>query len=156
MTIKVFISYSHKDEEFKESLVEHLSALKRNSTINSWDDRKILAGQDWKNEISENLKESEIILFLISPSFIASDYCMNIEFLTAIQMHDDGCAILIPIIVRPSDLESTQFSSFQAVPKDAIPVITWTHQDEAWVDVIRSIKKSIIEIENIKKKATLN
>ncbi|HDL8471868.1 TPA: toll/interleukin-1 receptor domain-containing protein, partial [Yersinia enterocolitica] len=60
MTIKVFISYSHKDEEFKESLVEHLSALKRNSTINSWDDRKILAGQDWKDEISENLKESEI------------------------------------------------------------------------------------------------
>ena len=55
MTNKVFISYSHKDEAFKDSLEEHLAPLKRSGTIDSWNDRKIIAGQPWEKVISTNL-----------------------------------------------------------------------------------------------------
>lgn len=152
MGIKVFISYSHKDELHKDSLEDHLSTLKNNGQIETWHDRKLIAGQNWEGEISENLKEAEVILFLISASFLASDYCQNVEVKTAIERHVKGEAVLIPIIVRPSDWTHSPFGAFQALPKDSIAVTKWDDEDEAWLDVINGIRKFIIKHEESKKK----
>ena len=65
MAVKVFISYAHKDEQFKDSLVEHMSGLVRANVVSEWNDRKIVPGQDWSDEISENLASSEIILLAL-------------------------------------------------------------------------------------------
>jgi hypothetical protein len=143
MTIKVFISYSHKDEQHKDSLDEHLAMLKRNCVIDAWHDRKIVAGEKWAEEISENLEQSELILFLISSSFLASDYCFSNEMQRAIAMHEEGRAQLIPILIRPCDWASSELSKFQAVPKDAKPISTWTNHDEAWLDAICGIKRHL-------------
>lgn len=143
MSKKVFISYSHKDESHKESLDEHLSMLKRNKIIDAWHDRKIVPGQDWSKEISENLELSELILFLISPSFLGSEYCFNVEMKRAIEMHKDGKAQLIPIVIRPCDWATSELSCFQAVPKDAKPITTWSNYDEAWLNAVNGIKQHL-------------
>lgn len=143
MALNVFISYSHKDEAFKDSLVEHMAGLKRSGQIDEWHDRKIIAGQDWSNEISENLESSSLILFLISSSFMDSDYCMNIEAKTALQMHRDGRAQLIPIVVRSVEWSDSELSKLQALPKDAAAITSWSDQDKAWVNVIKGIKSHI-------------
>lgn len=145
MSTKVFISYSHKDEEFKDSLAEHLAGLIRSGIISEWNDRKILPGSDWSNEISENLKNSDLILFLISSSFLSSDYCMNIEAKTALSMHESGYAQLIPIVIRPVDWADTPLSKLQALPKDAKAIASCSDRDAAWVDVVLGIKKRIKE-----------
>ena len=145
MTKKVFISYAHKDEEFKESLVEHMAGLIRAEIINEWNDRKIIPSQDWSNEISENLESSELILFLISSSFMNSEYCMGVEVKRALQMHKEGKAQLIPIVVRAVDWTDSDLSKLQGLPKDAIPISSWNDIDEAWVNVIGGIKKQIQE-----------
>ncbi|BBE49860.1 hypothetical protein OYT1_ch0287 [Ferriphaselus amnicola] len=143
MSIKVFISYSHKDEQHKDSLDEHLAMLKRNCIIDAWHDRKIVASEKWAEEVSENLEQSELILFLISSSFLASDYCFSNEMKRAISMHEEGRAKLIPILVRPCDWSCSELSKFQAVPKDAKPITTWPNPDEAWLDVISGIKRQL-------------
>jgi hypothetical protein len=143
MPIKVFISYSHKDESHKEQLEEHLSMLKRSKIIDAWHDRKIMAGQDWSNEISTHLENSELILLLISPSFLGSDYCFNLEMNRAIELHKEGKAVLIPIVVRPCDWSSCELGSYQAVPKDANPITSWNNQDEAWLDAIKGIREQL-------------
>ncbi|HFF8946405.1 toll/interleukin-1 receptor domain-containing protein [Serratia marcescens] len=152
MGIKVFISYSHKDEAHKDSLEDHLSTLKTNGQIETWNDRKLVAGQNWESEISENLKEAEIILFLVSASFLASEYCQNIEARTAIERHQSGEAVLIPVIIRPSDWGHSPFGSFQALPKDALAVTKWSDEDEAWLNVIQGIRKAIDLLSSSKKK----
>jgi len=143
MSIKVFISYSHKDEQYKDSLDEHLTMLKRNCVIDEWHDRKIIAGKKWAEDISENLELSEVILFLISSSFLASDYCFSNEMQRAIAMHEEGKAQLIPILIRPCDWGSSELSKFQAVPKDAKPISLWANQDEAWLDAVTGIKRHL-------------
>lgn len=143
MAIKVFISYAHKDEQFKDSLVEHMSGLLRANVVSEWHDRKIAPGQDWSNEISENLDSSEIILFLISSSFMNSEYCMGVEVKKALSMHKEGSAQLIPIIVRAVDWSDSELSKVQGLPKDAVPIASWANEDEAWVNVIGGIKKHI-------------
>lgn len=143
MSKKVFISYSHKDEAHKDSLEEHLSMLKRNHVIDAWHDRKIIPGQDWSKEISENLEKSELILFLLSPSFLSSEYCFNVEMKRAIEMHHEGKAQLIPIVVRACDWSTAELSGIQAVPKDAKPITSWDNTDEAWLDAINGIKRHL-------------
>ncbi len=145
MAVKVFISYAHKDEQFKDSLVEHMSGLVRANVVSEWNDRKIVPGQDWSDEISENLASSEIILFLISSSFMNSDYCMGVEVQKALSMHKEGRAQLIPIVIRAVDWSDSELSKIQGLPKDAVPIASWGNEDEAWVNVIGGVKKHIQE-----------
>lgn len=146
MSAKVFVSYSHKDETYKENLEEHLSSLRRNNVIEAWHDRKIIPGQKWKDEIDSNLSEADIILFLVSSSFIDSDYSQDIEVKTAVKQHEEGKSILIPIVVRACDWKDMCFSAFQGLPKDARAVKSWHDEDEAWLDVVEGIKNAVEEI----------
>ena len=146
MSVKLFVSYAHKDEKYKEDLEEHLSPLTRNKLIESWNDRKIMPGTDWKGEIDNNLLNSDIILFLVSSSFINSDYSQEIEVKTAVEQHNSGQSILIPIVVRACHWKGMSFANFQGLPKDALAVKSWQDEDEAWLDVVKGIEKVANEI----------
>lgn len=140
MAKKVFISYSHKDESYRSDLEDHLSMLKRKDVISVWHDREILAGDAWKGKIDENLDQADLVLFLVSPSFLASDYCCDIEVRKALENKAAGKCEIISIVLRPCDWSDCEFSQFQVVPKDARPISMWSNKDEAWLDAINSIK----------------
>lgn len=141
--MKLFISYSHKDEPYKDQLDTHLAVLKRNNVITTWYDRKIVGGENWKDEIDDNLDSSKIVLMLISPDFLASEYCYEKEMKQALQNHVAGESIVIPVIIRPCDWKDTLFSHLQAFPRDAEAVALWSNQDVAWLDIITKLKETI-------------
>jgi len=150
----VFISYSHKDEEYKDALLEHMASLRRTGEVEEWHDRKIEPGKNWKNEISQHLHNSTIIIFLISASFINSDYCVEVEAKTAFEKHLKGEALLIPIVIRPTHWNDSEFANIQSLPKDSKPVTTWENADMAWLDVVQGIKVALSEFKpenNMKK-----
>lgn len=144
--MKVFISYSHKDDGHRNALENHLSSLKRSGLITTWSDRKLQAGDDWANSIDSNLEEANIILFLVSSDFIASDYCIDIEFKRAIEKHRLGEATLIPIIVRDCDWKDSELGKIQALPRDANPVDNWDKKDAAWAHVVQEIRNCINQL----------
>ncbi|NJL74464.1 MAG: toll/interleukin-1 receptor domain-containing protein [Saprospiraceae bacterium] len=139
--VKVFISYSHKDEDYKDTLNTYLTPYERKGTIKIWDDRDILPGQIWDTEIKQAVLNADIVLFLVSPDFMASGYIDGVELKTAMELHVEGKMVLIPIIIRPSDLSLLDLKIFQAVPKDAKPISTWENKDEAWLNVIQQLGK---------------
>ena len=145
--ISVFISYSHKDERYRESLEAHMSILSRQGKVSTWHDRRINPGQEWENQIDEHIKKSDLILLLISSDFIASEYCFSKELSIAIENHEAQKSVVIPVIVRPSEWSDAPFSKLQGVPKDARAVTTWENEDEAWLDVVKGIKKAIETIQ---------
>jgi tetratricopeptide (TPR) repeat protein len=144
--VEVFYSYSHKDEEFIEKLIPHLSLLKRKGVITGWYDRQISAGTEWKNRIHERLESAGVILLLVSADFLASDYCYDLEMARAMARHDEGTARVIPIILRICDWSDAPFGKLQALPKNAKPVKSWADQDEAFTDIAMGIKRAIAEI----------
>jgi len=148
--ISIFYSYSHRDERFCQTLKAHLSVLERKGIISSWYDRKINPGQQWEREIDENVRKSDIILLFVSADFVASDYCYQEELTIAMERHEANQAIVIPVIVRPVDFSDAPFSKIQALPKDAQPVSKWDDEDEAWLDVVKGIKKAIGEVQSMK------
>ena len=141
--LRLFYSYSHKDEELRKELEEHLALLRRQDYIVGWHDRKIGPGQEWKDQLDKNLEDAQIILLLISPSFLASDYCYDIETRRALDRHDKGEATVIPVLLRPVDWEGAPFARLQGLPIDLRPVSTWTNKDEAFQNIAQGIRRAI-------------
>lgn len=151
--VSIFFSYSHKDEEFRDEIETHLALLHRNNIISSWHFRKITAGKEPVSEIDTAIKSADIILLLISSDFIASDYCYENELKTAMQRHEAHQAIIIPIIIRPTDWSQTPFSKLQCLPEGIKAVSTWENRDEAWLNVVNGVKDSIQEIHKLKNRS---
>jgi hypothetical protein len=85
--IEIFCSYAHEDESQLQKLETHLSMLKRQGLISTWHDRQITAGTEWAQSVDAHLNSASVILLLISPDFIASDYCYGIEMTRALKRH---------------------------------------------------------------------
>lgn len=143
LPLSVFISYSHKDEELKEELEVHLSTLIRQEKIAPWQDRTLEAGTKWDPEIKAALEKADIILLLITPRFMASNYINDVELKRALERDQEGTVRVIPIILKPVDTQGTEIAAFQALPKDAKPVVKWDDQDEAFLDVVKGIRRVI-------------
>src|SRR5256885_14301839 len=148
MTIEVFISYSHKDQTFREELEIHLSNLKRQNIISSWYDGNIAPGSEWEPQKMEHLKAAQIILLLISADFIQSDFCYSIEMEQAIDRHNAGEARVIPILLRPTDWQGAPFDKLKMLPTDAKAVTRWPTHDDAFLDVVQGIRKAIDDLTN--------
>lgn len=146
MAARVFMSYSHKDEELRDELELRLAMLKRQGLIEVWHDRRMLSGDrlDWT--ISQEMDAADIIILLVSPDFIASDYCYKIEKARALQRHNEGTARLISVILRPCDWTHTELADFLVTPKDGKPITQWPDRDEAFLDVAKSIRRAINEV----------
>jgi len=141
--LSVFISYAHIDEKWKDQLVISLANLQRQDKIRAWHDRDIEAGAEWESEIEQQLESAEIILLLITPDFIYSQYCFDLEMQRAVERHNQGTARVIPIIVRPCDWQESPFSRLQVLPRDAKPISTWSDRDEAFLNVVQGIRRAV-------------
>ena len=141
--LRVFISYTHRDEKLKDELDKHLASLKRSKAIETWNDRKLIAGVPFDLEITHQLENSHIVLLLISPDFLTSEYCYCKEMEIAIRRHNEGLARVIPIILRPTDWHHTPVGEIMALPKDGKPVTSWRHRDDALLDVAKGIRGAV-------------
>ncbi|MCP4698112.1 MAG: ROK family protein [Gammaproteobacteria bacterium] len=139
--IELFISYSHQDESWRDKLETHLAILKRQGVISTWHDRKIEPGVEWAGEIDKHIESADVILLLISPDFLASTYCYEIEMKRALQRHEKKDARVIPVILRPSDWKPTPFSKLQAVPRDGVAISKWGDEDDAFLSIAENIRQ---------------
>jgi len=144
--LSAFLSYSHKDEVFRHELVTALATLERTGLIECWHDRRIIPGQEWEPQISEQLLNAKLILLLISADFIASDFCYRIELEQAMERHLRNEARVIPILMRPVDWKGTSFARLQLLPSDAVPVSEWPSRDAAYLNVAQGIRRAIAHL----------
>ncbi|MGA7410359.1 MAG: toll/interleukin-1 receptor domain-containing protein, partial [Bryobacteraceae bacterium] len=143
MPAKVFYSYAHEDEGLRDRLETQLALLRRKGVISEWHDRQISAGATWSQVIDDRLNTSDVILLLVSPDFLASDYSHEIEVKGAMERHCAGKALVIPVILRPVDWKGALFDQLQALPKNGKAVTTWQNIDEAFKDVAEGIRKAL-------------
>ena len=144
MAVKIFCCYAHEDEPLLNKLKAQLRPLQRQGLIDMWHDRDINAGTEWEREISKQINEAQIILLLVSPDFMNSDYCFSVEMQRAIERHEREETCVIPVILRPIYWQGT-LGKLQALPTNAKPIIDrfWHSTDEALYDVSEGIRKII-------------
>jgi hypothetical protein len=142
---EVFYSYAHEDDELRKKLITFLGPLRQQKKIAEWHDRNIEPGALWDKEIRMELSQANLILFLLSPEFLDSDYCFGVEVQTALDRMKRGEAKVVPILLRPCLWDYSVFSALQIIPRDAKAVRSWDSLDEALRNVAQEISKIVAE-----------
>jgi hypothetical protein len=120
----VFVSYSHKDEDWKKRLVKHLDALVRARRIAVWHDRMIEAGDDWNDEIRKAMSEAAFAVCLVSSDYLSSEFCLNQEISFFLHRREQDGLIIIPILLRPCPWYAFDWlSALQMLPRDGKCVV---------------------------------
>ncbi|WP_231744547.1 macro domain-containing protein [Mycobacterium sp. GA-1199] len=141
--VGVFISYAREDAPFREQLTLHLSSLEQQGLIHTWTDREIGPGSDWDSEINEAINSAELFIFLVSAYSMSSDYIRGVEMTRAFERARTSEATVIPVLARSYDLADYRFAKLQHLPSDGRPIDLWGNEHDAYVDVIRGIRRTI-------------
>ena len=147
--LKVFITYSHEDTDSKDKLRQCLAVMESEGMITIWDDNEILPGDKWYKDITKNLPDSDILLYLVSASSLASKNC-NKELAEALS----GEIRVIPIILEDCDWLNHQLSDLEALPHKGKPINEWQPESKGWQNVVEGLRKVVSEIKSHEKTAS--
>lgn len=140
---KVFITYAHTNKVAKDELKKRLAVMEKNRDIEIWHDNEMVAGDKWREKISDNLADSDILLYMISADSLASENC-NKELVEALESKRN--MRIIPIILEQCDWKNHQLSDFQALPEHGKPVNEWQSEASGWQNVVEGIRKTIAKM----------
>ena len=120
---KVFLSYSHRDEEWKDRLLGHLAVLEEQGLIELWEDRRIEAGAEWADEIQEAMEASDVAVLLVSANYLTSRFILDVEVPRLLQRRDREGIEIFPIIVKPCCWDRVEWlARLNLRPRDAKPL----------------------------------
>ncbi len=142
--LRVFCSYSHQDRPLRDELVKHLELLRESLLIRAWHDGELTGGQDWQAEIEGHLRDAHVILLLISIDFLRSDFVRDHELTIALERHKAGDALVIPVILRPVPWSQAGLDFLQALPEGLRPVVLWSPQDLAYVNICEGLFAAVL------------
>ena len=96
----VFVSYSRADSDCLDRLRVHLRPLQRESAIEYWDDRSLIAGERWRDEIEAALARARMAILLISADFLASDFVAESELPVLLAAAEGHGTTILPVILK--------------------------------------------------------
>ena len=157
---RIFIAYSSKDLVFKDEIRKRLRSLERAKKVSVWDNYDIEAGKNWDVEVREKLVQSDLILLLLSPDALDSDYFYEVEAPIALQRHEAGEAIAVGVLLRPCTdmLKHTplgDFTKYELLPKKGFPVTDrhWRTFDDAYLSIFREVNVLVEKLEGLRDKS---
>lgn len=151
--VKVFLAYSPEDEEMRDGLMGHLASLTHSGEIKVSDAGRIPSAAGRPEEVDKSLDAAQIILFLVSPGFLASDYFTGGVVERAARRHEAGEALVAPVLLRSCAWEETRLSRFDALPNASRPVVRWSNIDEAFEEVAAGIRNLVGQVRERERRA---
>jgi hypothetical protein len=154
LPLRVFISYSHNsnDRPLLDQLIRHISPLAQQGKISVWEDSMIMPGSNWDEVINTEIRRADIVLFLVSSDYLASDYVHRIEVPIAMQRQADGFCTVVPVLLRSCMFELMPYAEYEFLPKTAhdqrlVPLDLWANKDEAIATIVRKLNVLVKQAE---------
>lgn len=140
--VRIFYSYSRRDESLLVELNEHLLKLNGDAPIDIFWYRDLSPGAERHPETVNGLREADVVLLLVSPDFLVSRYCQQVELPTSLTLHNCGLAVVIPVIIRECSWQETALARLQAISAEA-PICESKDREAAWAEAAGSIFRMI-------------
>lgn len=143
--VDIFIIFARADALLYAELDKHLALLKRQGVIRSYSAADIRPGEEWRAILRSKAASAKIILLLVSSESISSKTCIDLEA-KSIERHKLGEAVVIPVICKPCDWESSELGRLKPLPDNGRPVTTWSSPDEAWLNVVQGLRRTLAAV----------
>jgi tetratricopeptide (TPR) repeat protein len=139
--MKIFISYSHKDDSLFQELVDGLTGVSFLIPPPSvWHDKLIPLASEWDEEIRAALHTADLVLLLVSRDFMKSQYIWEKEMTPALARHEAGQCKVLPIILRDTAAwEKSPFGKLQAAFRGKPVNGSANKRDKAWKEIIEGL-----------------
>ncbi len=147
-TVKLFYSYSHKDQKYREKIEGTLTLLRdQDGILKDWSDQRILPGEPISERIHKEMKKTDIFVFLLSSNFIESAECRE-EWVRAREIAKERPSVIrVPVILADCPWKDFEdMSQFKALPQDGKPIEDFPNQNTAWQQVYKELKRLVEEL----------
>ncbi len=141
--IKLVYSSAPADDAFREQLSAHLHALVQKGFFSEWHEQLIPIGAEVAQERQERWRSADIIIMLLSSDYFSSAVYNDQEMQQALERHRSGQVLIIPILIRPCDWQSTVVAHLQYLPRNGKPVTKWENHDEAFLSIVQELRHHI-------------
>jgi hypothetical protein len=141
--IKLVYASAPADEALRTSLSAHLHTLVQQGLLSEWHEQRILPGTVAVKERRQAWQAADILLLLLSVDYFLSAAYDEEAIQQALDQHRRGQVLIIPILLRPCDWQSTMVAHLQCLPRNGIPITSWENQDEALTSIAQEIRQFI-------------
>jgi tetratricopeptide (TPR) repeat protein len=153
----IFISYSHRDEDWKDRILLHLGIAQKQELFDVWDDRRIEGGEDWFEAITNAIDAGCVGILLVSANSLTSNFILKEEVPRLIEKHGAGKLRLYPIIIRPCNWEAVEWlKKMNLRPADGRPVGLTKNDEVTETKIDLDLTKIAKEIDALIKKTTVS
>ncbi|MCE5223107.1 toll/interleukin-1 receptor domain-containing protein [bacterium] len=143
-SLKIFFLYSKTDKRVAEILMHYLIPLVKMKRVDIYDGSDVISGKDWELDTKERFNQSDIFIALISPDFVASDFCYQDDLKALIERHNNKRAIILPVLVKLTPFwKELVTGEFDYLPIDGKPISQSKNEEETLFDIMKHIKKVI-------------
>ena len=153
---EVFISYSHRDVEWRRRLDSHLKIFRflhtdtnDNPTVGLryWSDEDISTGAFWEREIDQAIDRASAALLLISADFLSSDFIMKREVRLIREKKASNNLAILPFVIRPCAWDAFDWISELNLFRQGEPLSTLSpsDQDARMTELFREIERYLAQ-----------
>ncbi len=130
--LRIFISYSRRNANQALKLV---TVLEREGFAVTIDTRDLPFGEEWQEELDYFIRESDIVVWLVSPESISSTWCK--WELTRVLEYGKR---LVPVAIAevPPDTLPDELGKVQILPQNGVFDVSDSQQVEALTDALRT------------------
>ncbi len=118
----------------------HLLPLQLAGHLHLWSERLILAGEDRLQQMTRQVDQADLIVFLLSSDFFVSDECITLME-QALARHHNKQVMLVPLLLRPSTWQDSPLGSFSCLPSQEQAITTEDDADEAFQNCVEGIRE---------------
>jgi internalin A len=148
--VRVFVSYAHEDERQLKRLDLMLDILEQQYGLAAWRDRRrLIAGEEWNEEIRQRLEDMDIFLFVASQTSLVRPYIRDQELQRAKERRDAGEVEIVTVKLEPcaSDEDALlgklqrlapKYKSIAEAPKSSV---AWEQVRKDLLPVIQRVRE---------------
>lgn len=141
---RVFISYSHCDQEFLDRLLVHLKPLERQGLLEIWADTKLRAGDSWKSEIQAAMDRATVAILIVSADFLASEFIVENELPPLLLSAQENGTRIIPVVAKHCRFSrDPDLQTFQAIndPRRPLALMSTAEQENVYDQIAAEIER---------------
>ncbi|HEV7403022.1 MAG TPA: toll/interleukin-1 receptor domain-containing protein [Chthoniobacteraceae bacterium] len=126
----------------------HLTRLSQQGYIQVWNDRELVAGEEWETSIEDALKRAEIVLLFYTTAARVSDFIQQTELPLALDRSDSNECTLIWVPLERNDLDKAhpleqRLAKLACGTTDKRPVYDFEIVQKGWMEVEQAIRRAV-------------